>query len=230
MKAKTLIKKLNINEEARSRVEQAVADAESKTTGEIAVCLAAESSDYTGWELFAAFVASFLVFIVMLPFAQNIRFFYESLTWSSPEWYLPAIYGFVVFSLVLIFFFVFNIPALDRFVIPASWRNKMVTCKAFEVFTRSGVYNTKDRSGILIYVSYIERQVRIIADTGIAKEISQDLWNLIADDLASEIGKKNTADGLCGSIEKCGALLAEKFPAEKDNPNELSDKLIILAD
>ena len=83
---------------------------------------------------------------------------------------------------------------------------------------------------ILIFVSFMEHQVRILADSGIAKRISQDLWNLIADELAEDIKNGKTAQAFLNAISKCGDLLAEQFPAKEENPNELSDGLVILGD
>ena len=84
--------------------------------------------------------------------------------------------------------------------------------------------------GFLIFVSYMERQVRIVADSGIAKKIPQDLWNIIADELAAGIKTGHTKEGFTGAIEKCGELLAEHFPAHSENPNELPDGLVILTE
>ena len=102
--------------------------------------------------------------------------------------------------------------------------------RAFRYFTESGVYDTAEHSGILIFVSFMEHQVRILADSGIAKRISQDLWNLIADELAEDIKNGKTAQAFLNAISKCGDLLAEQFPAKEENPNELSDGLVILGD
>lgn len=87
---------------------------------------------------------------------------------------------------------------------------------------------TRENSGILIFISLLERQVRIIADSGISAKISDDLWKLIADELAEGIGKRDAASAIIGAIEKCGELLAQHFPAEADNPDELSNNIIFL--
>lgn len=76
----------------------------------------------------------------------------------------------------------------------------------------------------------MEKEVRIIADTGISKKISHDLWQLISDELASDIKAGNATQGFINAIEKCGRLLAENFPARAKNQNELPDGLVILED
>lgn len=230
MNSKTLIKKFNLSAEALERVSQKVKAAESKTSGEIVVAVSAESNDYSFWELFAAVIVSLAATICMLPFSERIRAFYESLNWTAPEWYLPAIFVFTSFFLILVLFGLFNvIPPLDRFVIPRAFRNKAVSDRAMRAFCELGVCSTRDRTGILIFVSYLERQARILADEGIAKKIGPDLWQLIVNGLSEEIGKNNAETAFCDAVEKCGELLAQYFPADKeDNPDELDDGVVIL--
>ena len=76
----------------------------------------------------------------------------------------------------------------------------------------------------------MERQVRIVADSGISKKISQDLWDLIADELAENMKKGKVTEAFETAIAKCGELLAENFPNHKENPNEFPDGLVILED
>lgn len=228
MKIKSVLKKLRLDANGFEKIQQAVKEAESSTSGEIAVCLAAESSDYSVWELFASIICSVLCYAIMLPFSGNIRHYYEKVNWLSPEWYLPATFGIAAFLVILVFFFIFNIPCLDRLIIPRAFQKKSVMRRAFQAFSETGVYCTKNHNGILIYVSYLEKQVRIIADKEISKKISLDLWQLIADEMSSEIKKNNGVVAYCEAIKKCGELLREHFPIEKNDENELSDGLLIL--
>lgn len=230
MNSKALVKKFNLSKEALERVSKKVKAAESKSSGEIVVAVSAESNDYSFWELFAAVIISLAATICMLPFSERIRAFYESLNWTAPEWYLPAIFVFTSFFLILVLFGLFNlIPALDRMVIPRAFRNKAVSDRAMRAFCELGVCSTRDRTGILIFVSYLERQARILADEGIAKKIGPDLWQLIVNGLSEEIGKNNAETAFCDAVEKCGELLAQYFPADKDdNPDELDDGVVIL--
>lgn len=230
MTTKYLLKKIKLSDSDMAEIKEAVAKAESKTTGEIALALTAESDSYSFWELLASTYLAGFVFIVLLPFAGKISGLYERFFWGTPEWLLPAFYGIATLATIVLGFFAVNVPVLDRIVIPRVIRKKCVSDKAFRHFAQSGVYDTKEHSGILIFVSYLERQVRIIADSGIAKKIPQDLWNIIADDLAAGIKNGKTKEGFIAAVEKCGELLAENFPAGEENPNELPDGLVILED
>lgn len=227
MTEKAFYRELNLSEESLAKIKASVHKAESGTSGEIAVAVAAESSDYAFWELFYAIIAAFVVFSLALPFAGSIRAFYEKLNWSAPEWYLPGAYGLAVLLLIFFFYIILNIPALDRLIIPQEYKKRMVTERALRCFTECGVYVTEKHCGVLIFVSFLERQVRIIADTGISEKIGNDLWAIIADGIVEEISKGNVESAFIDAVEKCGDILSEKYPSDGEKQNELSDGLII---
>ena len=230
MKTQTMLKRLKLSDAEFDRIAEAVSKAEVKTTGEIKIVLAPESAHYAFWELLAAVCASAVVFAFLLPFAGKITDTYGLFAWTERTWMLPGLYGFVCFVSIVAAFRLFNIPALDRIVVPKSVRIASVTRRAFRLFVECGVYDTAERSGILIFISYLERQVRIVSDSGISKKISHDLWRIISDELAAEIKSGNAVNAFIGAIEKCGELLAEYFPVHEENPNELADGLIVLED
>ncbi|NLC92495.1 MAG: hypothetical protein GX677_03390 [Treponema sp.] len=231
MKYKSLIKKLKLSDSDFEKIKKSVQEVETKTTGEISVAIAPESAHYSFWELLASNTVACIALIIMLGFSDKIRNLYERFYWQNePDWILPAFFVISCFSIVVLVFYLANIPFIDRVVIPRSVRKVSVTNRALRYFTESGVYKTAEHSGILIFASYMERQVRIIADEGISEKISPDLWNLIADEFAEELKNGNVAEAFVQAILKCGDLLAENFPAKKENPNELTDGLVILED
>jgi putative membrane protein len=230
MKTRTMLKKLNLTPPAFDEIRTVVGSAESKTTGEIALVLTKESAHYAFWELLASISFTAFVFVVMLPFAGRFNALYERITWTQRIWALPAFYGVVCLFMTIGAFYLCNVPAVDRIVIPRKVQASSVTRHALRCFTETGVYETMEHSGILIFVSYLEHQVRIVADKGISQKIPQDLWNIIADDLSAEIKIGHAKEGFISAVEKCGELLAEHFPAHTENPNELPDGLIVQED
>lgn len=231
MKYKTLVKKLNLKDSDFDDIKNKVAQAESKTTGEIALAITPESAHYSFWELLFSNAFAAVLIIILLPFTEKIKEIYTHLYWQNvPNWILPSFFIISYFALVAISFYLTNIPFIDRLIIPNAVKKECVTHRTFRYFTESGVYKTKEHSGILIFVSFMERQVRIIADEGLSSKISQDLWNLIADELAEGLKNGNVKDAFITAIEKCGELLSENFPNKEENPNELADGLVIVED
>ena len=230
MNKKTLIKKLKLSEADFAEIRNAVAEAEKSTDGEIALAVTAESSSYAFWELLTSLGAALLLVCCIFPFSPQIYSFLKNFIWNIQPWHLLTAYFVIAAFFVLVLYFLFQIPAVDSAIIPEAAKNKSVTNRSLRYFTESNVYSTKNHSGILIFVSYFEKQVRIVADKGISEKISQDLWNLIADEMTENFSKKQIKSAFLGAIKKCGDLLRENFPAQKENPNELNDGLVILED
>ena len=226
------LKNARITEGELKEVETAIADVETKTNGEIACAITGASHNYSFWELLFAVGVGAVVAIVLTfcsPFlVQNL----ESFFWGDiPSWILTGLIAIVTLITISVAFFIANIPFVDECITPRSYRNFAVYRRAMRHFVESGVYDTKEQSGILIFVSLLEKQVKIIADRGINQKVAQSQWDDIAAKLALGFSKKteiSTKDALLQSITECGALLAENFPPLTDNPNELKDAVEIL--
>lgn len=231
MKYKTLIKKVGLCESDFKEIEEAVQKAESGTSGEITLAITAESESYAFWELAAATVSAFLLLCGLFPMANNIYDWLGRIFWNVKPWYLVAFYIIVCGIVIAGLYLLYNIPWIDSHIIPNHVKEKAVTNRAMRYFTESGVYCTREHTGILIFVSYFEHEVRIIADKGLNDKIEDDLWKQIADEVAASIAKKSVKDGFLMAIEKCGTVFAKNFPTDvpdSENPNELSDSLVIL--
>ena len=77
-------------------------------------------------------------------------------------------------------------------------------------------------------MSYFEREIHILPDSGINSKVSQDLWNIIADEMTDSLAKGNAKEALIGAINRCGELLSQNFPLDSHGENELPDGLVIL--
>jgi putative membrane protein len=228
MNRRKLARKLKLRDEDFAAIKSAVAEAEGRSSGEIAIAAIGESSNYSFYELFAAVVLGALAFAVLLPFYGAIAGLLDRLSWYLPPWGLPAFYGIASFAVIAVFFLVANIPAIDRLLIPRSARSRTVYARALRHFAESGVYETREHTGILIFISYMEREVRILADAGISSKVEQAEWDRVARELAAGIKAGKTGIALTQAIKACGDLLESHFPARKDNPDELPDGLVLL--
>ena len=228
MTAKAAIKKLGLTEAKLDAIKETVREAEANTTGEIALALTPESSDYSFRELLASTVLGVATFAALLPFHDAVASLLDRAFWHLPAWYVTAFYGMASFAVTALFFLIANLPAIDRIVVPRKERTRAVYGRAVRHFSESGVYATRDRSGILIFISLMEREVRILADSGISARIAQKEWNAIANDLAAGIKAGKAAKAIEDAVRHCGKLLSDNFPAKRDNPNELPDGLVIL--
>ena len=165
---------IKFNKVDREKIKVAVKDAESKTSGEIAVALIKESDNYAIYELLFALFCGFVYFFIMMFFVTEIENILKSLFWGYSASYLLLFYGLSIFVVISAVYFLSNISFIDRLVIPKSVMRRKVNERAVRQFMESGVYNTKDRTGILIFISQLEHCVELLADKGINEKISQE--------------------------------------------------------
>lgn len=224
------MKKPLLTEEENRKISQAVARAESKTSGEIVTAIIRESSDYAFHELVAALFGGFIFYTVCLFFYGDISAWLEQTFWSfSPSW--PAIFiGIATVAFIGLFYLLANVDGMDRLIVPARTIGRKVSRRAMLFFGEAGLFDTKDRTGILIFVSMREKRVELIADRGINDKVAADTWTSVVDALVEDIKKGKMVEGLVKAVESCGERLIEHFPIAPDDRNELSDDVHILED
>ena len=61
--------------------------------------------------------------------------------------------------------------------LPELMRDATARERAVEVFSRLRVWDTEENTGVLIYVQWLDRQVEIVADRGIARRVPQAAWD-----------------------------------------------------
>ncbi len=231
MTSTTLRKKLHLSDAGVQQVTDAVHAAENRTTGEIVVALAPESDTYSFFELLFGIVFGAICFSFLIGMHESIIPWLAARFWDMPEWTYALFCGAASYLFTCIMTVAANWMPVDRMIIPHSVQVTAANRRAIRCFAESGVYQTREQSGILIFISYLERQVRIIADSGINAKIEQAVWDTIAATLADDLNPKSgmkTADALTKAVNSCGELLAEHFPPHEDNPDEISQAFIIL--
>ena len=109
------------------------------------------------------------------------------------------------------------------------WRELGSRERARQVFALHGVWNTEENNGVLIYVLLADRRVEIVADRGIHSRVGATAWEVICGAMQREFGQGRFEPGVIGGIQAISDLLGAHFPARgAENPNELSDKPVVL--
>ena len=99
--------------------------------------------------------------------------------------------------------------------------------QAVQEFHRHALHQTRERTGVLIFVSLFERCVVVLGDEGIAAKVSEDHWRGTADAILTGIRRGDLEGGLREGIERCGDVLAEHFPWREGDRNEIPNRVII---
>jgi putative membrane protein len=203
---------MSISAHDHERISAAIRAAEARTSGEIVCVLAENSSGATALPIFIAAAAA-----LALP------------------WLLVAFTNLAVqriLSLQIIVFIalcaVLCLPALRVALMPRAARRAVAHRVAVEQFNIRGIARTKDRSGILIFVSLAERYARIIADDGIAARVPQTQWQGAVDALVAHTRDGRIADGFVAAIDICAGELAAHFPRAGTSKDELPNRIYLI--
>ena len=219
-------------------IEAAIREAEAKTAGEIYCVVSPQSSHYAevpvAWAAGVALLAPALLLLggvhVSIP-----EFFAD---WSAEQVSQAiemsvrrALVGTIVLQGVLFALtaLIVEIPALHRALTPGRLKRQRVRRRAHEQFVAKNLHLTRERTGVLIYVSLAERMAELVADEGIAAHVEPHVWDKAIAALTAGLRRDEPAAGFTEAVRLCGQVLAEKFPARPgDNPNELPDAVVVL--
>ncbi len=98
--------------------------------------------------------------------------------------------------------------------------------RASVAFLEEEVFKTRERTGILIFVSLFERRVVVLGDEGIHRRVKPGEWEGIVADIVAGIRARRPADALIEAIGRCGALLERRgVELRPDDKDELADGL-----
>jgi putative membrane protein len=134
---------------------------------------------------------------------------------------LIMIVGFVAGMLLVRF-----IPALKRLFTGSDEMRHHVARRAAEAFIAEEVFQTRERTGILLFVSLLERRVLVVGDAGINARVQRSDWDSIVATIVDGLKKGTATDGLVRAIGACGELLERHGVTRRsDDSDELSDGL-----
>ncbi|MBF0491830.1 MAG: TPM domain-containing protein [Deltaproteobacteria bacterium] len=97
--------------------------------------------------------------------------------------------------------------------------------EAKRVFEKLGMTKTAERNGILFFLSLKDKRFALLGDRGIHEKVASDFWKIIRDEVLQNFKEEKYVEGLVAGIAKCGAKLAEHFPYQANDQNELSNEI-----
>ena len=204
---------MKLTDKERERIAEAVKRAESETSGEIVPVIVASSDAYPHANLTGGLVGLILFFVFGL---------------MALPWFLPIPVSALITLGFLVGFFVTHFtPGIKRFVIGKKVAETEVYQRALQAFFEHGLTGTRDRTGILILVSMLERRVHVLADEGINAKVEPGTWDEVVQLVLSGIKDGSPAGGLVAGIERCGEILKKDFPIKPDDTNELINDVIV---
>jgi putative membrane protein len=202
---------MQLTKEDHEVISTAIGDAEARTSGQIVCVLAHSSSAYAYVPILWASVLALFVPWPLIDFTP----------WSVQRIFLIQLAVFIVAGLA------FSLTPLRRLLIPRAVQRARAHRAALEQFVVRRVAHTKNRTGVLIFVSLAERYARIVADEGVAEKVLGSEWQSAIDALTGHMRAGRIASGFTAAIERCGAVLAAHAPPD-GSVNELPDRLYVM--
>lgn len=197
----------------KERLRDAIRTAEAKTHGEIVTVIARTSGDYfyypTLWAALIAIASPAL--LLALPVS-------------------PGPLGIIELQLVVFVLLAAALrwPPIKMRLVPHAVQRLHASRRAQEQFHAQLLHRTRERSGVLLFVSVAEHYVEVIADEGIHARVPTGTWHTLVDSFTARIKAGQIGAGFVEAVSAIGGHLHTHFPAEAGNPNELPDHLIEL--
>jgi putative membrane protein len=201
----------------RSAIENAVREAEKRSAGEIVPCAVSHSGHYEDAHWRGAVIGMLIGTLAGVGFQRELGFWGWSWWWMT----LPMVGGGLLGFLLTLW-----CAPLRRLLVPAAELEHRVMQRAQAAFLEYEVFRTRERTGILIFLSLFERRVLILADSGINARVGQHEWDAIVGEIAAGIRAGRPGPALAQAIARCGELLARRgVAARPDDVDELPDQL-----
>lgn len=206
------------------RIKDSVKEAEKKISGEIVPVIVEKSGYYSSANYKGGLIGATLIFIIMIILDRYVINDAGLTLYYDPVFiFFVVTLGGVIGAVIPSLF-----PGIMRALINQKHLDHATHQRAENAFLEEEVFNTRQRTGIMIFISFFEHEVIVMADKGISKVVEQKFWDKIVADLVVSIRSGKFVEGLEVAITKCGEILLEKgFTISADDENELKDDLRI---
>jgi putative membrane protein len=200
-----------LTDDDKKAISAAIEKAEKGTSGEIVFAVSDTSDRYPDASIQGALAGTAVATAVYLalPVPHEIGL----LLWTQ-------LISFAFFYAVFL-----RLP-WRRWFVPGRISEARVRDAALMEFFSSGLYNTRESNGVLVYLSLFERRVVVLGDKGIHEKMGAERWDQVRNLIIDGIRSGRAREGVIAAVEACGKTLAEHFPFRSDDTNELSNVVI----
>jgi putative membrane protein len=216
--------KQKFSDEDLQRIKTAVKEAEQSISGEIVPVIVEKSGMYSIATYKASLIAAAFVFVLIIILDRYVVADTMNTLYYDPIFIFTAVMiGAALGALIPNFS-----EPIKRILIPKKLMDECCRQSALNAFLEEEIFNTRHRTGIMIFISFFEHEVIVMADRGISKVVEQKEWDKIVSALVVDIRSGKIIDGVEAGIKRCGEILLEKgFHKTPDDINELRDDLRI---
>jgi putative membrane protein len=198
-----------LDDEARAAFKQAIEAVENASAVEVIVAMRRRSARHGHANVAIGAVVAFLGLAAMLYASQTF-----SLSSILIDPFIVAVLAGAAVELL---------PFIKRWLTTPAARRRHVTRAARATFVERGVHNTTGRSGMLVYISWLEREIAIVPDIGIAAALPEGAIARLENELTRAMRSGGTA--VANKLAACAPAMAAAMPHREDDVNELPDAI-----
>lgn len=214
----------------RDRIAAAVTAAEAHSAGEIVTILADQSDGYDDIALlWSALIA--LLALAALSLAPQFYLGLIDRTWGEwdRQWLPGALFALAAIVVTIKFaatWLILRWRPLRLALVPGPIKHARVRARALSYYRVGAEKRTTGGTGVLIYLSRAEHRAEIVTDPEVTTAIPPAEWGEAMAAMLGHIGDNRVADGMVEAIGRIGAILAQHFPRDAHDVNELPDRVI----
>jgi len=200
-----------LSDQAKQALTDAIKSVEARSSAEVVIAVRARAASYLHCDLIAAIIAA----VATLAFLLFSSF-------SFPLWSFlvePVVIGLVVGVAAT------QVPMLRRLLTPESVRLRWVERAAGAAFFEKRVRQTRDRTGILVFIALTERCALVLADTGVVDAVPAEPWKKAAAAIDRTVREGGDGVAVAARIEALGDILEPVLERSPDDINELPDEV-----
>jgi uncharacterized membrane protein len=93
-------------------------------------------------------------------------------------------------------------------------------------FQRLGMYKTRERNAVLIFVAPRAHKFAVVGDQAIHEKCGEQFWQHVVGGMRVHFQNENFSHALIEAVNEVGRALAAHFPRTSANANELPDEII----
>ncbi len=204
---------LRVDERLRGEIAAAVRRVEETSTAEVVVTVVPRSAGHWDVALAAALAAAFLVQAAAAIFYPGASALHVALD--------SALLALLAVGLVR------GLPPLERLLLPARAASRRVEAGAESAFCRQGIFRTRARTGLLVYLSLGEQRAVLLPDDGVVQALPAEALASLRAKAAGLFREKDPGQALLALLDLVRRAVARHLPRAGDDANELPDAPVV---
>ena len=93
-------------------------------------------------------------------------------------------------------------------------------------FQRLGMYKTRERNAVLIFVAPRAHKFAVVGDKAIHEKCGEQFWQHVVEGMRVHFHNEKFSQALTTAISEIGKVLAAHFPRTSTPSNELPDEIV----